>query len=363
MKGSRVAAVGIVLLAGAWIASGHFMPHAEKDAAAKDKPAAKDEPKLMRVAVQETNPEPHSRKLTLSGRTEADHKVMAVARTSGIISEIKVHRGQTVKKGDVIATLSDEARQARVLEAKALMAQRKAELEAKRGLIERGTMPRLDMGSLEALFRASEAAVAVAEVERDRSLVLAPWSGMIDATPMQVGQGVGPGTELAKVISLDPMLAVVEIAERDFDRVQLGSPAEVRLVTGVTAEGRVRFISKTASATTRTYRVEVEVENEDGTIPDGITAEVAIPLQSAPATRVPRSALTFSSAGELGVRAVDAKDVVGFLPVRVAEDEQQFIWVTGIGENVRVIVQGQDFVREGQHVEAVPATAYYTAGR
>ena len=70
-----------------------------------------------------------------------------------------------------------------------------------------------------------------------------------------------------------------------------------------------------------------------------------------PATRVPRSALTFSSAGDLGVRTVDADDMVDFVPVSVVEDEQSFMWVTGIADGSRVIVQGQDFVREGQKVE------------
>jgi multidrug efflux system membrane fusion protein len=74
------------------------------------------------------------------------------------------------------------------------------------------------------------------------------------------------------------------------------------------------------------------------------------------ATRVPRSALTFSSAGDLGVRMVDDKDVVQFVPVALAADEQQFMWVTGLADKARVIVEGQDFVREGQKV-AVMASA------
>ena len=81
-----------------------------------------------------------------------------------------------------------------------------------------------------------------------------------------------------------------------------------------------------------------------------------------PATRVPRSALTFSSTGDLGVRAVDGDGVVGFLPVTIVEDEQTIMWVGGVPDGARVIVQGQDFVREGQQVEAVPA-AEYSASR
>jgi multidrug efflux system membrane fusion protein len=116
-------------------------------------------------------------------------------------------------------------------------------------------------------------------------------------------------------------------------------------------------VSKSASATTRTYRVEVQVPNADGAIPDGITAEVSLKLKAEPATQIPRSALTFSSGGELGVRTVGEGDKVAFTPVAIAEDDQSQMWVTGIADGARVIVQGQDFVREGEKVTPVQAAA------
>ena len=95
--------------------------------------------------------------------------------------------------------------------------------------------------------------------------------------------------------------------------------------------------------------------NPDGAIPDGITAEVLIPQAPIAAARLPRSALTFSSNGELGVRLVGVDDIVEFAPITVIEDEQTAMWVTGLAGGTRVIVQGQDFVREGQKVEPVGA--------
>jgi multidrug efflux system membrane fusion protein len=159
------------------------------------------------------------------------------------------------------------------------------------------------------------------------------------------------------------MLAVVEVAERKLAGIKQGDSAQVRLVTGETATGRIRFVSKTASDKTRTYRVEVELPNADGAIPDGITAEVSVPLAPVEAARVPRSALTFSSAGEIGVRTVNGEGVVQFMPVTIFADEQTFMWVGGVSDGVRVIVQGQDFVREAQKVEAVAATEVTATAR
>lgn len=365
MKASRIVSVGIVVAAVVWIGSGYLLPHEsnESTAAIKSETAAD---KVFRVSVVDAAPVPHSRKLTLSGRTEADKKVTVGARTNGVITELRVKKGDFVKQGDVIAVLSDEARDAQVERARALLDQKRREREAREQLIEKGTMPRLNLLELEAQEKNAEAALASAIAERDRGLITAPWSGVVNSVPAEIGQhmnGQMPGgaNEIAQMLSLDPIIAVVEVSERKLSGLKVGTPAEIRLVTGERASGRVRFISKSASPTTRTYRVDVEAPNPDLSIPDGITAEVTISLEPTPAARVPRSALIFSSGGDLGVRVVRNGGKVDFVPVSIVEDEQQFMWVSGLSERERVIVAGQDFVREGQIVEAVTAPEQMSA--
>jgi multidrug efflux system membrane fusion protein len=357
MKARRLTAVGLVAAAGLWIASGHFLPHEKAESRAAMRVGDREAKPLFRVAVVGTALLPHRRNLTIAGRTEADKRVTVTARTGGVVTELKVKRGMWVKKGEIIAILSDEAREAQVVQAQALATQKRTELEAKRQLILNGTLPRLQLVDLEAQLKSAEAALAAAEAERDRGVVRAPWSGIVHDVAVEVGQAAFSfaGREIATIVALDPMLAVVEVAERKLAGIKMGDTAEVRLVTGETASGKIRFVAKTASLTTRTYRVEIELPNPDGKIPDGITAEVSLPLAPVPATRIPRSALTFSATGELGVRAVGAGESVEFVPVAVIEDEQTFMWVAGIADGSRVIVQGQDFVREGQKVDAVLA--------
>jgi len=363
MKASRIAAVGIVVGAVAWVASGHLMPHESAESRAAMRADA-GEQKLFRVAVIETKLAPHARRLVLSGRTEADKKVTITARTGGVLTEMRVRRGMHVKKGDVIAVLSDDAREAQVAQATALYNQRKAELEARRKLIEQGSLPKLEAVNLEAQYKSAEAALAAAVAERDRGVLRAPWDGIITNHSEVGGASLAmQGAPVAQMVSLDPMLAMVEVSERRLRGLKVGDQAEVRLVTGQTATGRIRYIAPSASETTRTYRVDIELKNPDGAIPDGITAEVSIPMAPVPATRVPRSALTFSSSGDLGVRMVNGGAKVDFVPVSVVEDDQGHMWVAGIPDGARVIVQGQDFVREGQQVVAVPAEIAVGAAR
>jgi membrane fusion protein, multidrug efflux system len=357
MKARHVTALGLVAAAGLWIASGRFLPHEAEQGRAALHTVAADSKKLFRVAVMRASLVPHSRKLVISGRTEADKHVVITARTSGVLTDLRVKRGTVVHKDDIVAILSDEAREAQVMQAQAVVTQKRTELDAKRALIMTGTLPRLQLVDLEAQLKAAEAALAGAEAERDRGVVRAPWSGVVQDVAVEIGQAAFSfaGRELAVLVALDPMLAVAEVAERKLAGIKVGERADVRLVTGERATGKIRFVAKSASQTTRTYRVEIEVPNADGAIPDGITAELTVPQSPVLATRLPRSALTFSSNGELGVRLVDGDDTVGFAAITVVEDEQAAMWVVGIADGSRVIVQGQDFVSEGQKVDAVGA--------
>ena len=183
---------------------------------------------------------------------------------------------------------------------------------------------------------------------------------MVTDVPAEVGSAAFsfPGREIAQIVALDPMLAVVEVAERRLAGIKVGDAAEVRLVTGQKATGRVRFVSKSASQTTRTYRVEVEIDesrrrdsgrhHRRGCHSAGAgagDAGAALGADLLVGGR-PRRARRRRTTGK-----------VEFVPVSVVEDEQNFMWVAGIPDGARVIVQGQDFVREGQRVEAVAVQA------
>jgi multidrug efflux system membrane fusion protein len=274
--------------------------------------------------------------------------------------DLRVRRGSIVKAGEVIAVLSDEARESQVAQAKARLEQRKLEATARLRLIETGSYALLNKPQLEAELKAAQAGLAQAEAEQHKGEVTAPIAGVVNEVPVEVGQALQvmmAGANVAEIIALDPMLAVVEVAERQLAGVVVGGRAEVRTVTGQKAEGVVRFVSRKASQGTRTYRVDIEVQNTTGAIPDGVTCEVDLLLAAVPAAKVTRSALTFSSEGRLGIRHVGPDGKVAFAPVSIVEDAQNDLWLAGLPDGARVIVEGQDFVKEGELVEAVPLRA------
>jgi len=350
MLWSRITAVLLVVIAIAWIASGQI---GKKEAGLPVAASTQVDAKPFAVTVISAIVEPRSRKLTLSGRTEADVRTMAVARTNGTVTALNVRRGSIVQAGDIIAVLSDEARESNVAQAQARLEQRQKEYDAKRLLVESGNLAKLNLAQFEADLKGAQAQLAQAEAERDRGMVRAPVAGVINEVPANLGQSLQPGAQVAEVMSLDPMLAVVEISERRLSGVKVGDRADVRFIGGGEVIGSVRFISNRASPQTRTYRIDVSLSNPNGLIADGVTTEVSLYLAAVDATKVARSALTFSAEGKLGVRAVNDNKTVTFIPVTLVEDQADYLYVAGIAPGSKIIVQGQDFVKEGQIVEPV----------
>lgn len=354
---SRLIAVVLVVGAALWLVAGQFggeavEPSGAEDAQAHAEPTAVP---LQKVGVTTATPERHQRTAVLSCVTEADRRASAVARGAGVIIELNVSRGDRVRAGDTIAKLSDEGRGSAVAQAQALLDQRLAEYDANKQLIDRGDAPRNTLPALEAAVAAARAALAAAEAEADRSIVRAPINGVVDTVAFQIGQAVQGGSEIAVVVDPDPMLAVGQVSEARRTSVKAGQAAEVRFIDGTRVLGTVNFVGLSADKATRTYPVEATMPNPHATIADGVTCELVVTLEPIEAAAVPRSALVFSDAGHLGIRIADGESRAQFMPVNIVEDGRDVVWVTGIESPVRVIVVGQDFVRDGDIVEAVSA--------
>lgn len=354
-KPSRIAAVTLIALAGLWIASGSFGPHAAEEAThGAAAPAAKPAT-ARRVSFTPVTPQPHVRNVVLSGVTQAEKRAQSVARGSGVILEIKVARGSTVKSGDVVAILSDEGREAAVKQAQALVDQRQADLDAQRELIERGTLPRNQMNGLQTQLASAQASLATAKAELLKVSVRAALDGRVENVPVEVGQAAQVGTVVAEVVSPDPMLAVGQVSEKDRAALQVGQKANVTFIDGGKAAGIVSFVGLTADRATRTYRVEAKLANADAKIADGVTAEISIGLAPVQGVSLALSSLVFADDGRLGVRIVDEQNIVRFLPLTVLGTDRGIAWVAGFSGTTRVITIGQEFVKDGDAVAPVPA--------
>jgi membrane fusion protein, multidrug efflux system len=360
----KVAAIVVLVGFAAWVATGHFssvgsasnadQPKAGTDAKAKSGPT--EQKVSLRIVKVVTPPRSeHARAIRVSGITEADKRAVLATRVAGIIGELPVKQGDRVKIGDVVLKLHAEEKVSAVENARQLKGQRQAELDAAERLAKTGNLAKLQLDSARSALALATSLLDAAEMELARKEVKAPFDGVIDRIPVQLGSAVPLGGEVATILSLDPVIARGEVSERDLGYLKIGDKANVRLVSGQVAEGTVRYISRDASTATRTFRVEIAIPNGDGAIPAGMTAEITLAAKPTDAIVLPRSVVTLSNKGDLGIRAVGKDNKVAFFPIDLVDDMPNGLVLGGIPADARVIVAGQELVAEGDVVQPVEA--------
>ena len=186
-------------------------------------------------------------------------------------------------------------------------------------------------------------------VELNRTEVKAPFSGYIEKI-VKPGNFLERGQICATIIQLNPITFVAEVPESDINKVTEGQQVILNLITGETIEGKLTFVSKSASSLTRTFKVEAEIENKNGVIRDGITSEMIIKTSKIKAHKITPSVLMLNDKGILGIKVIRDLEIVKFLPVTILEDSEDGIWVTGIPNQIQLITQGQGFVEDDQKV-------------
>lgn len=353
----KLAAVGVLIGFSAWIVTGEFssVGSAQSEAAAEAARIEQPAPPARTVAVLSPPHIMHSRAIRVAGLTEADKRAVLATRMPGIIEKLPVKKGDRVKEGDLIMQIDAEEVTAAVETARALLSQRQAEWEAAERLAKSGNLPKLQLDSSTSALASARSQLRTAEAALDRTFVRAPFAGIIDRVAVELGSSIGERGEVATLIALDPVIVQGEVSERDLHFITVGAKAEARLVNGDTVTGIVRYISRDASPQTRTFPLEVAIANPDGRIPAGMTTEVTLRAAPADAVVLPRSVVTLNRAGDLGIRAVDEASKVVFYPIDLIDDTQNGFVLGGIPKGVRIIVQGQDLVTDGDTVDAKEA--------
>jgi multidrug efflux pump subunit AcrA (membrane-fusion protein) len=180
--------------------------------------------------------------------------------------------------------------------------------------------------------------------------IVAPFSGYLETLRVEEGDFLNTGAVCAALIDPDPMLIVADIAEKDIAQVELGSEASAKLISGRYISGEVTFIASSADKNTRTFRVEISVDNKDRTIRDGVSAEIYIKGKQEAAHKISPAILSLNDQGKLGVRTVTTDNRVEFKEINILEDTNSGMWVSGLGEEARIITLGQEYVFQGQTV-------------
>ncbi len=345
MKLSYRWALAILILASLWIASGVFSGSAKQNAV-----AASSASQIPRVQTTILSASDRDAVLTIRGRTSALHSVELKAEVDGVVQAIHFEKGDRVKAGQILCEIKLNDRAAKLDQARALVTQTAKQHTVDLELAKDGFRSTTQVDQSAAALEAAKASEQTMAIDLENTRIRAPFDGLVDDRFVDVGDYMRPGDKCALLIAPEPFLAVGQVSEREVSELKVGDPASATLVTGETAQGRIRFVASRADDTTRTFRVEVQLPNADGKLRVGVSADIHIPVKQLMAQKISPGILVLDDNGVVGVRAVQ-NGIVRFLPVQIVSDGPDGMWVSGLPDRLNVITVGQSFVTDGERVK------------
>lgn len=339
-----IALLLVVLIIG-WMGSGFVIPSEDSTPT-----IARDEPSPVAVAVTTSVAEQVTQFYQAEGQALPDRDTMLRAETTGDVAEVFVSKGQDVQAGAEIARLDPTSSNAETARAQEELSRTQRDYDNARQLLDRGVATADRVSQTQAALVAAQAQLTKVQEAAKSLIITAPFAGRIETLNLDEGEYVSAGSEVGRLVDITPLTVAIQVPQQSLTLLSVDQPATVRFITGEEREGIVTFVGTSAASETRTFLAEIEVANDDGAIPAGISAEVIIPTGEATAHFLSPSIVSLNTDGDLGIKTVDASDVVTFYPIQVVKAQIDGIWVTGLPDKVDVITVGQGFVNEGETV-------------
>ena len=356
----KVALIAGIIIA-LWVLSGIIFP-TKRDEHTSPQAASPQSTNAAQVAIQveSLTPQKRARTLTLNGVTEPERITAIEAETEGKISRILFKEGDNVAKGTVMIKLDIRDRQNSLNEARALLNQRRVELKAATKLYKKGFSTKVRLSQAKAAIASAERQLKQAQIDLSFTTIKAPYTGIVEEIMVEEGDLVGRGFSnqtVMRFVDLSPLKISGQISEMDRVRIKKGDSAKIRLGSGEEKTGTVGFIASVADKDTRTFRIEVAVPNPEYKLKAGISAELSLSTDEQLAYEVSSSVLALNDNGEVGVKTVNAKNIVKFKPVKVLSQSTKGVWITGLPDyGVKLVTKGVPFISEGQMVDTPKAT-------
>lgn len=335
--------------------------------AACDRPEAAQAPKgpTLTVTVLPVTATPITRQIIASGTVLPWEEILVATEAQGLaITEVLVEEGDEVTAGQVLLRLNDAVlkaqlaqQEASLVSARAVLAEARANLARAQDLQPRGTVSRQSLDERIAAERTATAQVQVAEAaltetraRLDQTVVRAPTAGIIAKKTANLGQVVGTGSELFRLIRDSRLELKAEVPEAIFAGLSPGLTAVVSAEgIGQPVPATVRGLSPTVDSRTRLGIAHVALPAGSGFRP-GMFGTATIDIGTANVLMVPTSAIVWRDGVE-GVFTIDGAGIAHFAPVVTGVRPKGEVEIRdGLKPGDRIAVQGAGFLEEGDKV-------------
>jgi len=341
-------ALALVIAIIGWMGSSFVFPAQDVD---ETYPISTDKISLVAVAVSPSTAENVTKFFSAEGQALPDRETSIRAETTGSIREVLVSKGDTVMAGDIIARFDIVQNEADLNRAQEELVRAQREFDNAEALVGRGVATNDRLSQARATLASAQASVTSAQKAFENSEITAAFGGRVEALDANTGEFVAAGSEIGRIVDNTPLTVTIQVPQQSLHNIVAGAKADVTFITGEELTGTVDFVGTSADAATRTFLAEITVENDDGAVPAGVSAQIRIPIGDTTAHFLSPAILSLGTDGTLGVKTVDADNKVVFTAVTIERAQTDGVWVSGLPDAVDIITIGQGYVNNGETVD------------
>jgi RND family efflux transporter MFP subunit len=301
--------------------------------------------------------------LELQGNVETKQNILIYPEMPGILATVLVKEGQTVKKGDVLATIKDGglSQQLSQLETQTELA--RTNFERQKRLWNQKIGSEMQYLQAKAQYEAQTKSVDQLKTQIEKTTILAPFDGVIDDVFKEPGTVIAPGqgSEVFRIVNLSNMYITTEVPERYIASITKNKKVKVAFpVLGLNVNSTIRQVASFINPSNRSFKIEVPVDNKSGNIKPNLTARLQInDYTNNKAILIPQSIISENANGEQFIYVVKNKKankeaIAERVVIKTGKTQGDVIEVLAhLPAGTEVVQEGARTVNNGQTVRVI----------
>jgi len=243
----------------------------------KENEEGKKENLIPLVVATEAQNKSFAHKIKVQGNVATNKDILLNSEMSGLITQMHVTSGNTVKKGQLILSMDESIINANISELKSQLEYANYMLGKQVDLFEKELGTELDKKTAENQVNSLEAKLKTLEVQKSKMNVIAPFSGIVDEVYAKTGQLVAPQMPILRLVNNTQVEIIASVSEKHFKNVKKGTELNVSFPNYdlESMNLKVKSVGNFIEPTNRTFTIRTEVNNNTSLMPN-MLAEVEI---------------------------------------------------------------------------------------
>lgn len=289
------------------------------------------------------------------GSLRAIDAAAVASEIDGTITEIFFAPGQSVKVGDPLVRIDDSLEQALLAQAQAEVELNTVEYKRNESLLARKAISTQEVDRAKASLDVSLAQLEIAKADLAKTLIKAPFTGILGEKTLSLGQYVTVGATLLHIVDRSNLLLEYNVSEQFLSQVALGQIVSLTssAYPDEVFQGTVNFIAPSIDVATRTLAMEAFIDNAQGRLAPGLSVKLTHILgYKTNGIKIPEESLLPTVEG---YRVYVIKDnLAKGVSVEIASRIKGFAYIEkGLSAGDVVVTRGQEKLRDGATIEVL----------